>query len=257
MSSPTAALIALEKQTRDSIEQRIAAARDQVTAQTIVTIHEQDYTSGNEVVSDPVLHAAVVAALAGSQTDSEDTTRAAYLAAAVVALLALRSQMHDIGHNVTDTVPVLGGVLPTLLANVGAAYAHALPAVQRAIQTVYDAYPDDDRRIVKVREALNARFAALTNSVRASGVVGVYRAPTDLQQAVYRDYAAKNPTLPLKKTWEVTSRDPCPACAALDGTTIAVAAEFDHGTTADPAVYFDLFGPPRHPNCRCRLRHTL
>jgi hypothetical protein len=59
------------------------------------------------------------------------------------------------------------------------------------------------------------------------------------------------------KRWIVTSNDPCGMCEALDGTMVGVNGEFDHNATTSEKdyrrVWRNLLGPPRHPNCRCRL----
>ena len=51
-------------------------------------------------------------------------------------------------------------------------------------------------------------------------------------------------------------RGPCLTCIALHGMTIPVTEQFPAEVTyaAKPlGVYRDLLGPPRHPNCRCKL----
>jgi hypothetical protein len=67
----------------------------------------------------------------------------------------------------------------------------------------------------------------------------------------------------LMKRWRTTSTQPCGMCEALDGTMVGINGEFDHQATTDPRdlrpVWRNLAGPPRHPNCRCRLElvHTI
>lgn len=46
----------------------------------------------------------------------------------------------------------------------------------------------------------------------------------------------------------------CSACKALHGSIRPVLVEFSHSAgERSLRVYRDLLGPPRHPNCRCRL----
>lgn len=88
------------------------------------------------------------------------------------------------------------------------------------------------------RAALGARTAA-------------NRAYTDGQLSV-------RPVERVRKMWVANFQDgpPCLTCAALHGTVLAMSADFDpeHSyAPSPPRVYRDLAGPPRHPNCRCRL----
>lgn len=57
----------------------------------------------------------------------------------------------------------------------------------------------------------------------------------------------------LRKVWRANWVDhtPCPLCAELDGTSVAMAASYESSSTL--AIYGDLVGPPRHPRCMCWL----
>lgn len=46
----------------------------------------------------------------------------------------------------------------------------------------------------------------------------------------------------------------CSACVALNGTIVSIGASFNPNLgNLKVSPYFNLVGPPRHPNCRCRL----
>jgi hypothetical protein len=86
------------------------------------------------------------------------------------------------------------------------------------------------------------------------GVASVaHRAFTDAQTMVFKAAAEANPGVAILKVWVAdtkSERPPCALCNALHGLAIPLDEEFPHGN-AD--VYGDLQGPPRHPNCRCRI----
>lgn len=66
----------------------------------------------------------------------------------------------------------------------------------------------------------------------------------------------------VKKMWVANfaqdpKRGPCLTCIALHGTVVGLHEQFPHGLTyaKKPLGVYQgvLAGPPRHPNCRCRL----
>lgn len=105
-------------------------------------------------------------------------------------------------------------------------------------------------------DVLQRGVGDLKNRLQVASTVLTNRGYTDAAQAVYRAAQAKN-LVQLDKVW-VTNFTPttCPICASLHGTAIPMGMEFpDHDGEGGRhvSVYRDLQGPPRHPNCRCRV----
>lgn len=128
----------------------------------------------------------------------------------------------------------------TFTALAGDAKANAAQARVRIEQALMDGGPDEAK---KVRADL-ARRAAYT--VQAAGMM----AQNEAKAQAYADHPG------VGKMW-VCHFNPgtCEHCAGLHGMVVPVGAEFPHNTgTKYLAVYNgQLFGPPRHPNCRCTL----
>jgi hypothetical protein len=119
------------------------------------------------------------------------------------------------------------------------------------------------RRAVAVRDAVNgqAQSLALRNGLSVD-VAGSHGATSALlAEAMGRPDAAR-----LGKRWvaSMNGMDPksCAWCRKLHGTVIPLGDQFDHGAPIPgkykpiqpPKVWRGvLAGPPRHPNCRCRL----
>lgn len=91
----------------------------------------------------------------------------------------------------------------------------------------------------------------------------IRRARYSLQQAVWgvasqvKDTAAENAG--LNKMWvAVMDGNTCSHCKALHGMVIGPGEQFPHdaGDTTLATYKGTLFGPPRHPNCRCVLVAT-
>lgn len=57
----------------------------------------------------------------------------------------------------------------------------------------------------------------------------------------------------LRKVWVANFVDntPCPSCVRLHGTSVGLHEFFMD--ESGPGVYRDLMGPPRHPNCQCKI----
>lgn len=110
-------------------------------------------------------------------------------------------------------------------------------------------------RIPDVVERVTRRLAA---RARASASVLPIRTIAETQLGYYQAFSGQHPGMRLAKRWQTTSVKPCPACVALNGITIPLHVEFPRFLSAAsgftlPKVYFDLQGPPRHPQCRCKL----
>lgn len=98
--------------------------------------------------------------------------------------------------------------------------------------------------VVRLAQELSSR-AGLSAQVAAN------RAYTDAQ-------VGTTTGSPVYKMWvaNFVQSKPCLTCLALHGTVIPLSDDFDGSRSyaaSPPQVYGALSGPPRHPNCRCRL----
>jgi len=105
------------------------------------------------------------------------------------------------------------------------------------------ANPESDVRDLVRTSSFRARLALQSAAQRGF---------TDAQDMVYTVHGVES------KMWQADfdNHVPCPTCQALHGTIVSTGGLFPGDRTyADraPAVFGDLAGPPRHPNCRCIL----
>lgn len=113
-------------------------------------------------------------------------------------------------------------------------------------------------RSQKAVAAITKLTAMMSSRAAASASVAVNRGYTEQQLAAYSALAKAYPNLVIKKVWTAnfTNNTPCPTCAALHGTAISITEVFVEKQSFGlnpPKIYQDLQGPPRHPNCKCRL----
>lgn len=87
--------------------------------------------------------------------------------------------------------------------------------------------------------------------IQHSAGVGAERGYTDAVVAAYKELDGYGYV--VRKIW-LNSEDslPCAECLALHGTQVGVDEDFPV-VTEKAHVYINLQGPPRHPNCRCRV----
>lgn len=268
MIEQSTALLTLESTTRAKVKastgtlatrtgDRLAEAADS----------EQDLT-GTQFLSRQDVDDALSEELAADQQRVQDLTTAAYTAAALLALAALTTQFTELGHDVPQTLPSLGTGLGVLLAAVAAAHSEAKATAHDLIRKGYDGIDSDDPKAFLaalkqvLRGAANRTAKTLGARSLASAVVAVHQGYTDAELAIFREFEAINPYVGIRKEWLVQSASPCHHCAALDGTQILVTGTFDPAASTDKDALTVPWptsrqGPPRHPNCRCRLRLVL
>ncbi|MFE9391700.1 hypothetical protein [Streptomyces sp. NPDC006784] len=98
----------------------------------------------------------------------------------------------------------------------------------------------------------------LTGIGAARGAVSAVRAHVSwvINTAVNEGLVAGIAAIGAQKLW-LAERDACTACLAYAGRVIDVRDTFPGGLNWDPnqqrAGADEIAGPPRHPNCRCRL----
>jgi hypothetical protein len=107
------------------------------------------------------------------------------------------------------------------------------------------------RRTFAASTLVERSAQALSNRAAASA--------SSLVNRSYTDYQLLKAPPGSYKMWVANfqrANSPCLTCAALHGTTIPLQEEFDPEMSFEskpPAIYQNLLGPPRHPNCRCRI----
>lgn len=271
MNADTAALAALEQRGRTLVAARVNTLADHFGAYLAAVIHDTPTTtSGAEVVSRNDVHTTLATTLNSTETDLDTTTHALATAAAALATVHatrdLTTDQHPDDHN-TATAVALAALLALLTADLRAVIAATHHDINTAVINAYTtitAGPDTTvtaARVLTTNAALHRALARLRATATTITTTAVHRGYTNTQLALYTTYHQNHPGIVLYKTWQVRALDPCPSCAALDGTTIDINAEFDHHATTTPTftpprVHTTLHGPPRHPNCRCRLVFT-
>lgn len=112
----------------------------------------------------------------------------------------------------------------------------------------------DVRRNLREYKASEQDDKALRRAVyriQLSAGVAAQRGYTDQTIAAYTEL--EDFGYDLRKVWVANFVDnsPCPSCVGLHGTSVGLHEYFRDET--GPSIYRDLMGPPRHPNCRCKL----
>jgi hypothetical protein len=261
MSADSAILLRIENRVRTQTRKRLTDITNHYGAVLGAHLRTTTAISGTEVLSNPDMHRALTTILDGAQASIENTVRAAYQAGGAAARRSARTDLAQYRYTVPEKTNDDGDYLIAILASVSLAFAVALTDIQDSVRAAYDAITGPAAaatRILATHAAIDRAIRRLGVRVVAGAVVAVHRGYTDTQNTIYRTYNDAHPSVKLNKQWRTTSTHPCPACKALDGATVAIDAEFDRTATTDPdhrppPVFRNLLGPPRHPNCRCRL----
>jgi len=257
--SDDALLRTLEQRVRTLVDAALRAIPAQVGGHLTAQLNAQPDASGAQIVSAPEVHDALVTALDAARGKAEAAIRAGFKAAAQAGIGRAGAQARDLGFDagsITAPTATLDAILRDLQTAFDTARLDMLDTVRAGLDDA--AGSDPAARVLIARGALERARRRLSVRASAAAAVAVHRGYTDGQSSVHDALKAAHPYLRLTKRWEVRSATPCPACAALHGTTVDLDAQFDAtaGRTADyspPRVWQDLHGPPRHPNCRCRL----
>lgn len=106
-------------------------------------------------------------------------------------------------------------------------------------------------------ELIGSAVKAASRRASAAASVVPVRAASDMQIQAMLIAQDRYPNLSFVKVW-VTSFSPttCATCAALHGQVTEIDSEYSHDITfgiSPKTVRGTLPGPPRHPNCHCRL----
>jgi hypothetical protein len=264
VAADDAALAAVEHRVRQRVARALAGLANQATASVVAAMRANPNATGAELVSDAGVHTALTQALATARAATSAAVAAGHAASAKLGTASARAALREVGHTVPGGLGADEGLLANIEADLTRAFAGALLDLQRVITDAVDGVRGTSgavgARTMTVHAAI--RRAARRLAVRTSGAasMSVQHGFEDTKAAAWTGYAGVNPYVRAVKTWQVRGDNPCPACLALDGTTIAIDAQFDRSAGAPArvtAVYRHLFTPPRHPNCRCRLAYSL
>lgn len=110
-----------------------------------------------------------------------------------------------------------------------------------------------DQVASRMSERIARAVASMSHRAKMSASVAAQRGMSDGHMLTYKK--ADLPDAVWKKVWlaNFTNNSPCPTCTALHGIVVDLDDEFPAPAGSGLAVYGDLSGPPRHPNCKCRL----
>lgn len=263
MIEQSTALLALESTTRSKVKASTSTLATQTATALAAALDEQQDGSGTEFLSRHDVDAIITAQLAASEQRDQDIASAAYTAAALLALAALTIQFKELGHEVSQNLALSSAGLGELLGAISTAHGEAKLDLHDLIRDGYDGVTGiadavTAARLLVLRGAVQQTATRVGNRATLSAVLAVHQGYTDAELAVFRDFEAINPYVAIRKQWLVQSTNPCHHCSALDGTTLPVSTAFDPAATTDPHAtqvswLTSMLGPPRHPNCRCRL----
>lgn len=253
----TLALIALEQSAQQQINQAISTAADAIAKAAIVVASAAPGTllTGIALISIPALHTALTTNLDTARQRVSDAVTAGYQAALSTAQVHTLADLAQHGYQ-PDTMPFSDQSLDTALRDITTMFGHAQTDIQNRIIAAFNPQDTLAERILKLQAAVTAAETTLTGRATKTVTTAIQRAATDTQQALYSDFQTHSPQI-LGKRWVTTSNDPCGMCRALNGTIVGVNAEFNARATTTAKdlrpVWRNMAGPPRHPNCRCKL----
>jgi hypothetical protein len=218
-------------------------------------------------VTDPDLEEALARftkMIESSAGNARRSIQSAHVSAGALGSVAASADLARLGVS-APRVPApdtayLNSVLSDLNRNVG----EMLGNVREAVGAIWNAPPPPeyqmDRasaeagRLQSVEREVARLLSNLINRSELGASAVAHRAFTDAQMGVFKAAQESNPGLSLLKTWVAdlnAEKPPCALCQSLHGTWVELGEEFPHGNAE---VYGgDLQGPPRHPNCRCRV----
>ncbi len=253
------ALIAVESQVRQQVEEDIDAAVTAISAVLAAALAATlvgpvAIVTAAELLSRADVHRGISGTLDDAMGKVSATIASGYTAGANVALARARQELGD-----DIDLPELDPTLDVLTRDIDTMFRHAEADITNNVRVAYDGVQGQDAdtlRPVVVDQALQQAAARLQQRAAATAGTAVNQGASDAQQAIWKEHQNTTGGV-FYKRWKVTASDPCVMCLALDGTIVAVSAEFDHqagGESRDwRPVWRNLLGPPRHPNCRCQL----
>lgn len=252
------ALIAVEARVRQEVEDDITAALTTIAAAAIVAAAAGPATliTGNALLSLASFHKVFTTTLTDARDNVATSIEAGYTAAAQVAHTKITAELAPEYH-VPAELPELDPTIDVILADIDTMFGHAQTDIAANIAHAYDTAQTPDARTITINNAVDTAGKRLQNRAATAAGTAIQQGSSDAQQALYNQYQNSTGTPGLMKRWTVTSATPCEMCAALNGTMVGINAEFDHNTAYGQKdyrrIWRNLYGPPRHPNCRCQL----
>ncbi len=251
--SDDATLLALEQRTTALIDAQVRSLIRRAGDILVAGLAAAGALTAIEILSRHEVDAGLAAAVTGAQTATETILTGGYQAGARTATARVDAELAALDLTRGDATVNDPGHLAGIIAAAAAAYATLRANIARRFIEGFTAGAP-----ALAREAVATAVRTLNVHLRALGAVVVHRGYTDTQVGLYRALAATHTFLRLRKRWVNDTSARCPSCRALHGTVIDLDADFDATASDDPAftppkVYITMAGPPRHPNCRCRL----
>lgn len=257
-------MAAVEYRVRQRIARVLAALANRSTAAVAAAMRANPNLTGPELVSHAAVHKALTEALERARAATAAAVTAGHSASGKLGTVAARAALRGLGHGVPGGLGVDEALLAGIDADLTRAFGGALLDLQRVITDAVDGVAGKTgavpARTMTVHAAIRRAVRRLAVHTSGAASAAVQHGFEDTKATAWSDYAGLNPYVRAVKTWQVRGDNPCPACLALHGTTIAIDAQFDRSAGAAErvvAVYRHLSTPPRHPNCRCRLAYSL
>jgi hypothetical protein len=262
VATDEAALAALEHRVRQRILRALAGVVSHTSVVLNTAARADPGATAGELLSRADVHHTITAELARAASTIETAVRAGYLAGARLGDAQARAALRKLGHTVTNAIPDGGDYLQAVADDVNRALSAGLPDIQQTVGDAIDGVGGRVRflRRLTVHAALRRVARRLYVHASAAAAVAVHRGFSDAQAAAWAGYNQANPFVQLVKTWHVRGPNPCASCLALDGTTVGANEQFDRSAGAPDRIlpaYRDLYSPPRHPNCRCKLSYEF
>ncbi|MEC3974744.1 hypothetical protein [Amycolatopsis sp. H20-H5] len=128
-------------------------------------------------------------------------------------------------------------------------------AVVKAVRHAREKLESGAADLAQLREASLAEVLRRASVARQASAILAKTARTTFNDELNAGIRVAAKAAGARLVW-VAERDACVQCLALSGQVIDVDGEFDWRRTFGKKAYKPpgpLLGPPRHPNCRCRL----
>lgn len=209
-------------------------------------------TKEPEALAAMPVHSMVRSALSPYQEQARESVRQAFAAGRSLGLQAVVDEMSLLGVEY-EYQSISADALTAALRDLDASFRKVERDLERSILRIWnDPGPvSQARRLRLISQEISTAAQAMSKRAALSAQYVTNRAYTDAQTSVRTD-------APVRKMWvaNFAAGPPCLTCSALHGATVALNEEFSHTqsfATNPPRVYQDLQGPPRHPNCRCRV----
>lgn len=255
------ALVAVEARVRHQVEDDITTALAAFTVLLLAVLATPGVViaTGVQLMADPTVHAGLVKTITATKASVTASIETGYAAAAQVAHTKATADLAHDDYQVPTDLPPVDPSIDQIVQDLDAMFGHAQTDITNTVIAGFDGVQGSDadpaRRLV-AGKAVEQATARLQQRAAAAAGTAVNQGASDTQQGIYTQYQNSTGRV-LGKRWVTTSATPCGMCEELNGSIVVVSAEFDHQATTNDKdlrpVWRTLYGPPRHPNCRCQL----